>query len=137
MAVGLHANVGLMHATMAIFNAFCDRVPILMFGATGPLDATRRRPWIDWIHTAQDQGALIRPYIKFDDQPHSAQAAVESVIHAFVAAKSKPCAPTYVCLDLSLQEDPIDPKTITFPDTNRYLNATEKPGPSMEDILKL
>ena len=59
----LHANVGVMHATMAIFNAWCDRVPMLILGATGPMDAAKRRPWIDWLHTAQDQAALIRPFI--------------------------------------------------------------------------
>ena len=66
MAVALHSNVGLMHATMAIFNAWCDRVPILIIGATGPVDAAKRRPWIDWIHTASDQGALVRNYTKWD-----------------------------------------------------------------------
>ena len=56
----VHSNVGLLHATMAIFNAWCDRMPVLMLGATGPVDAAKRRPWIDWIHTARDQGALVR-----------------------------------------------------------------------------
>ena len=56
---------------MAIFNAWCDRVPMLLLGATGPWDAARRRPWIDWIHTAADQGALVRDYTKWDDQPGS------------------------------------------------------------------
>ena len=69
LGVVLHSNVGLMHATMAIFNAWCDRVPMLLLGATGPVDAKARRPWIDWIHTAADQGALIRDYTKWDDQP--------------------------------------------------------------------
>ncbi|HZL54482.1 MAG TPA: thiamine pyrophosphate-binding protein, partial [Solirubrobacteraceae bacterium] len=69
LAVALHSNVGLMHATMALYNAFCDRVPMLVLGATGPLDAALRRPWIDWIHTSADQGALIRDYVKWDDQP--------------------------------------------------------------------
>ena len=64
MAVALHSNVGLFHATMAIFNAWCDRMPVLILGATGPVDAVKRRPWIDWIHTARDQGAIVRPYIK-------------------------------------------------------------------------
>ena len=59
LAVALHSNVGLMHATMAIFNAWCDRAPILMLGAAGPVDAMQRRPWVDWIHTASDLGALI------------------------------------------------------------------------------
>ena len=69
MAAALHANVGLMHAMMSIFNAWCDRVPVLVLGATGPVDAAKRRPWIDWIHTARDQGALVRDYTKWDDQP--------------------------------------------------------------------
>ena len=57
----LHSNVGLMHATMAIFNAWCDRVPMLMLGATGPVDAAKRRPWIDWIHTAARPGCAGPP----------------------------------------------------------------------------
>ena len=77
MAAAVHSNVGLMHATMAIFNAWCDRMPMLILGATGPVDAMKRRPWIDWIHTAADQGALIRNYTKWDDQPASAGAARE------------------------------------------------------------
>jgi thiamine pyrophosphate-dependent acetolactate synthase large subunit-like protein len=64
MAVALHANVGLMHAAMPIFNAWCDRTPMIIFGATGPVDAHRRRPWIDWIHTAKDQASIIRDYTK-------------------------------------------------------------------------
>jgi thiamine pyrophosphate-dependent acetolactate synthase large subunit-like protein len=60
MASALHANVGLMHATMPIFDAWCDRTPVLILGATGPWDAVKRRPWIDWIHTCSDQGALVR-----------------------------------------------------------------------------
>ena len=78
MAAAVHSNVGLMHATMAMFNAWCDRMPVLVLGATGPVDAPKRRPWIDWIHTARDQGALIRNYTKWDDQPASAEAAREA-----------------------------------------------------------
>jgi thiamine pyrophosphate-dependent acetolactate synthase large subunit-like protein len=104
MAVALHSNVGLMHASMAIFNAYCDRVPILLVGATGPLDADRRRPWIDWLHTATDQAALVRPYLKWDDQPLSIAAAVDAILQAHRLASSPPMAPTYVCLDASMQE---------------------------------
>ena len=75
MAAAAHSNVGLFHATMAVFNAWCDRMPLLLIGATGPVDASDRRPWIEWIHTARDQGALIRPYTKWDDQPSSPEAA--------------------------------------------------------------
>ncbi|KAG1246774.1 hypothetical protein G6F65_020512 [Rhizopus arrhizus] len=38
----VHSNVGLMHASMAIFNAWADRTPVLVLGATGPVDAAKR-----------------------------------------------------------------------------------------------
>ncbi len=107
MGAIVHSNVGLMHATMAIFNAWCDRVPVVVFGATGPVDAAQRRPWIDWIHTAQDQGALVRHYTKWDDQPASVAAAAESVLRAHRMAVTPPCGPVYVCLDAALQESRI------------------------------
>src|SRR6478672_5465676 len=104
MAVALHSNVGLMHATMAIFNAWCDRMPVLLLGATGPVDAAKRRPWIDWIHTARDQGALVRPYTKWDDQPASPAAAREALTRAMWIANTTPQGPVYVNLDAEMQE---------------------------------
>lgn len=74
MAAAVHSNVGLMHATMAIFNAWCDRMPVVVLGATGPVAADKRRPWVDWIHTAADQ-VLVRNYVKWDDQPATPAAA--------------------------------------------------------------
>jgi thiamine pyrophosphate-dependent acetolactate synthase large subunit-like protein len=119
MAVALHANVGLMHATMALFNAFCDRVPMLVLGATGPVDAARRRPWIDWIHTAADQGALIRGYVKWDDQPGSIAAAIEAIVQAHAITSSSPCAPVYVCLDAAIQEEELAAPP-RFPELDRH-----------------
>ena len=107
MGVAIHSNVGLMHASMAIYNAYCDRVPMLIIGATGPVDAARRRPWIDWIHTSTDQGALIRGFSKWDDQPASVEAALESLARAYSITREAPSAPTYVCLDVSLQEQAV------------------------------
>ena len=108
MAAAVHANVGLMHATMAIFNAWCDRMPVLLIGATGPVDAEKRRPWIDWIHTARDQGALVRGYVKWDDQPASPAAAREALMRAKWMAETAPQAPVYVNLDAGMQEAAID-----------------------------
>jgi thiamine pyrophosphate-dependent acetolactate synthase large subunit-like protein len=107
MGAIVHSNVGLMHATMAIFNAWCDRAPVVVLGATGPVDAAKRRPWIDWIHTAQDQGALVRNFTKWDDQPASVPAAAESVLRAHRMAVTPPCGPVYICLDAALQESRI------------------------------
>src|SRR5476651_1919238 len=104
MAAAVHSNVGLLHATMAVFNAWCDRVPLLLLGATGPVDAPRRRPWIDWIHTAQDQGAILRNYIKWDAQPASPAAAQEALARAAWLANTAPKAPVYVNFDAGMQE---------------------------------
>ena len=107
MAVAVHSNVGLFHATMAIFNAWCDRMPIMILGAMGPVDAAKRRPWIDWIHTARDLGAIVRSYVKWDDQPASPAAAREAVLRAMWHAQSAPQGPVYVNLDAEMQEAPL------------------------------
>ena len=104
MAVAVHSNVGLMHATMAVFNVWCDRMPVLLIGATGPVDADKRRPWIDWIHTARDQGALIRGYTKWDDQPASPAATREALARAKWIAETAPQGPVYINLDAGMQE---------------------------------
>src|SRR5689334_8222190 len=93
MAAAAHSNVGLMHATMALFNAWCDRMPLVLIGATGPMDASERRPWIEWIHTARDQGALVRHYTKWDDQPASPAAAREAILRAGWIAQTAPMGP--------------------------------------------
>ncbi|WP_249200343.1 thiamine pyrophosphate-binding protein [Thetidibacter halocola] len=108
LAVAVHSNVGLMHATMGIFNAWCDRTPMLVLGATGPIDAAKRRPWIEWIHTTQDQGGLVRDYTKWDDQPGSPEAAVESIRRGVMLANARPSGPVYINLDVSVQEMELD-----------------------------
>ena len=119
MGVVLHSNVGLMHGSMAIFNAWCDRVPMLILGATGPWDAARRRPWIDWIHTASDQGALVRDYTKWDNQPASVPATYEALLRAVQMADTAPRGPTYINLDAALQEAKVGPMP-ALPDVSRY-----------------
>lgn len=107
LLVALHANVGLMHGSMPIFSAWCNRVPMIVLGATGPVDADKRRPWIDWIHTARDQGALVRDFVKWDDQPASVAAAIEALLRARQIATTAPYGPTYVCFDVTTQEEPL------------------------------
>jgi thiamine pyrophosphate-dependent acetolactate synthase large subunit-like protein len=134
MAAAVHSNVGLFHATMAIFNAWCDRMPMLILGATGPVDAMKRRPWIDWIHTAADQGAIIRNFTKWDEQPASAGAARESVLRAFWLANSAPQAPTYVNLDAEVQEGKLAAPLPPI-DALRYLPPVAA-GPSADLVRK-
>ncbi|HTO47089.1 MAG TPA: thiamine pyrophosphate-binding protein [Burkholderiales bacterium] len=133
MAAGLHANVGLMHAVMSIFNAWCDRAPVLVLGATGPVDAVKRRPWIDWIHTARDQGALVRDYTKWDDQPASAVAAQEALLRAALLANTAPYGPVYVCLDAGLQESRLDALP-PLPDVARF--TPPPPARPAEELVR-
>jgi thiamine pyrophosphate-dependent acetolactate synthase large subunit-like protein len=122
IVAALHDVVGLQHACMAIFNAWCDRVPVLLLGGTGPMDSTRRRPWIEWIHTALVQGNHVRDFVKFDDQPSSAAGVVESLLRAYRLMSAEPCGPVYVCLDAAIQEDPL-PKGLGVPsDLDRWIH---------------
>ena len=119
MVAIVHNIVGLQHATMAIFNAWCDRVPIIVLGGAGPMAANRRRPWIDWIHTAQVQANQIREYVKWDDQPANLDSVPESFIRGYRIAATEPMAPVYISYDADLQEDKIQ-EIIEVPDVTRF-----------------
>jgi thiamine pyrophosphate-dependent acetolactate synthase large subunit-like protein len=138
MACVLHANVGLMHGMMGLFNAWCDRAPMLVLGATGPLAAEKRRPWIDWIHTMRDQGALVRSFVKWDDQPTSPESLVESLARANMLTRSAPTAPVYICLDAGLQEARLEHEP-EWPDLKRFApSAASRPAKdSLDDAVRL
>jgi thiamine pyrophosphate-dependent acetolactate synthase large subunit-like protein len=134
MVTAVHSNVGLMHATMAMFNAWCDRMPVVVLGATGPVDAVKRRPWIDWIHTARDQGALVREYTKWDDQPSSPGAAREAILRGTWIANTAPCGPVYINFDAELQEAKIS-EPLPSIEPARYMPpvATAAPAESVRE----
>src|SRR6266700_3705923 len=134
MGAVVHSNVGLMHASMAIFNAWCDRMPVLILGAAGPWDAAKRRPWIDWIHTASDQGALVRGFTKWDNQPASVPAAYDALLRAAQMATTAPHGPTYVNLDAALQESKLGALP-PLPDPSRFA-APDSPRPAPELIAR-
>ena len=134
MGTILHSNVGLLNGSMGIFNAWCDRVPMLILGATGPWDAAKRRPWIDWIHTASDQGALVRGYTKWDNQPASVPAAYDALLRAAQMSTTAPCGPTYVNLDAALQESKLG-AVAPLPDPSRF-GAPDSPRPAPELIAR-
>jgi acetolactate synthase-1/2/3 large subunit len=115
----VHNMVGLQHASMAIFNAYIDRVPILVLGGTGPMNTKRRRPRIDWIHTALVQGNQVRDYVKWDDQPYALADVPDSFIRGYRIATTDPMAPIYINYDADLQEDAIT-SLVEIPDVSRY-----------------
>ncbi|MFK4730388.1 thiamine pyrophosphate-binding protein [Agromyces mediolanus] len=127
-AAALHDIVGLQHATMAIYNAWCDRVPLLLLGGTGPVDAALRRPWIDWIHTANIQATQVRDYTKWDDQPASLPAAMEAIVRGKQLAVAAPQGPVYLTIDSEIQENPV-PEGFRVLDAGRY-PAAEPIAPS-------
>jgi thiamine pyrophosphate-dependent acetolactate synthase large subunit-like protein len=115
MAVMAHGTVGLQHASMALYNAWCDRVPVyLILGNT--LDATMRAPGVEWVHSVQDAAAMVRDYTKWDDMPISLQHFGESAVRAYKLAITPPTAPVVIVADSELQEQPIhSERPLTIP----------------------
>jgi thiamine pyrophosphate-dependent acetolactate synthase large subunit-like protein len=106
MGVAIHGTVGLQHATMAIYNAWVDRVPIVMFAGNG-LDITKRRPGTEWNHSVQDPALIARDFLKWDDYPMSLQHFAESTVRAYKIATTPPMEPVLITADIDLQEEPI------------------------------
>jgi acetolactate synthase I/II/III large subunit len=131
MATGLHDIVGLQHASMNLFNAWCDRTPIFNLGGGGPLNSTNRRS-TDWVHTALIQGNMVREFVKYDDQPNSVEAVPESFLKAYRIAMTEPKGPVYVCLDTDVQEAKITTPMIV-PDA-RLFRPPGAPAPNPEDL---
>jgi thiamine pyrophosphate-dependent acetolactate synthase large subunit-like protein len=107
MAILAHSTVGLQHAAMGIYNAWCDRVPILLM-AGNLVDAAKRRPGVEWYHSAQDPAALVRDFTKWDDQPASLQHFAESMARAYKVATTPPTEPVLIVADADLQETQVE-----------------------------
>ena len=106
LLVFAHGTVGLQHASMAIYNAYCDRVPVYVV-LGNIMDATRRRSFVDWTHSVQDAAAMVREYIKWDDAPLSLPHFAESAVRAYKIAMTPPCMPVVIVADADTQESPI------------------------------
>jgi acetolactate synthase I/II/III large subunit len=106
MAMICHGVVGLQHATMAMYNAWCDRVPVIVMGGN-IVEANKRGPGAEWVHAAIDPAAIVRDFVKWDDQPTSLQHFAESAVRAYKIAMTPPMGPVMLSLDAELQENPI------------------------------
>src|SRR5258706_2491104 len=107
MAILAHGSVGLQHAAMAVYNAWVDRVPVVMF-AGNFMDAAQRRPGVEWYHCVQDPAAMLRDFVKWDDQPASLQHFAESTVRAYRLATTPPMEPVLIIADGMLQEHPVE-----------------------------
>lgn len=117
----VHDLVGLMHGSMAVYNAWCDRTPLLLLGGSGPADPARRRP-VDWIHSATTQAQLVRDFVVWDAEPMTAAAFAADVVRARQRALSAPRGPAYISLDAGVQEEPLD-RPVPVPDPLRHAPA--------------
>jgi acetolactate synthase I/II/III large subunit len=121
MAMICHGVVGLQHATMAMYNAWCDRVPVIVMGGN-IIEANKRGPGAEWVHAAVDPAALVRDFVKWDDQPVSLQHFAESAVRAYKVATTPPMAPVMLSLDAELQENPIaDAQALRIPKFSRVI----------------
>jgi acetolactate synthase-1/2/3 large subunit len=108
-----HGTVGLQHAAMAVYNAYCDRVPVIIVGGN-IIDATKRISQVEWAHSVQDAAAILRDYVKWDDLPVSLPHFAESTVRAYKLAMTPPMMPVLLIVDGELQENPI-PNDASFP----------------------
>jgi acetolactate synthase-1/2/3 large subunit len=121
MAMICHGVVGLQHATMAMYNAWCDRVPVIVMGGN-IIEANKRGTYPEWVHSAIDPSAIVRDFVKWDDQPTSLQHFAESAVRAYKIATTPPMAPVMLSLDAELQENPIsDAETLRIPKLSKVI----------------
>jgi acetolactate synthase I/II/III large subunit len=132
----VHATVGLQHASMAVYNAYCDRVPICMVTAN-IADATMRRPNVETDHTVQDGPVIVRDFTKWDDAPASLQHFGESTIRSYQIAMTPPMGPVILVADSALQEDPIpEDAKLTLPKLPRFAAAQGDSG-AVAEVAKM
>ena len=135
MAVMAHGSVGFQHAAMAVYNAWCDRVPVIMIGGNG-IDADKRRPGTEWSHSVQDPALLLRDYLKWDDAPGSLQHFAESTVRAYRVATTGQMGPVVIMADIDLQEDAIHGKPPSIPKLQPALPIQGDTG-SLQEAAKL
>jgi acetolactate synthase-1/2/3 large subunit len=136
LAMICHGVVGLQHATMAMYNAWCDRVPVYVIGGT-IIEANKRGTTPEWVHSAIDIAAAVRDYTKWDDQPVSLQHFAESAVRAYKIATTPPMGPVMLSLDAELQENPIhEAENLHIPKLSKVVPPQADTG-AIAEIAKL
>jgi thiamine pyrophosphate-dependent acetolactate synthase large subunit-like protein len=122
-----HGTVGLQHASMGLYNAWCDRVPLIIVGGND-LDAAYRPPMVPTFHAAQDINAMVRDYTKWDDTPVSLQHFSQSFVRAYKIAMTPPYGPVAISLDAALQSEPMKAHGGQMPYIPRYVPTSPPQG---------
>src|SRR6185369_10767230 len=114
MMIMAHGTVGLQHASMAIYNAYADRVPMYII-LGNILDINFRRGNAEWVHSVQDAASMVRDFVKWDDTPVTLGHFAESAVRAYKIAMTPPYEPVVIVADGVLQEDPLAEKVPRIP----------------------
>lgn len=130
----LHDLVGLMHGSMAIYNAFADQQPVVVLGGSGPADPKLRRG-IDYEHSANTQGEIVRQWVKWDDEAATGEGVCESIARAYKIANTGPKGPVYVSVDAGIQESKIT-TPIQIPDMASAANQPAPPPAANPDAVE-
>lgn len=130
----LHDLVGLMHGVMAVYNAWCARSPVVVLGGSGPSDPKLRRA-IDYLHSANVQGELIRPFVKWDDEATTVEGVLDGIVRANKIAQTGPQGPVYVSVDAGLQEEKLE-REIDLPELSAVYYQPAQPSGANPEALK-
>jgi acetolactate synthase-1/2/3 large subunit len=121
---------------MAMYNAWCDRVPVICMGGN-IMEANKRAPGAEWVHAGVDINAIVRDFTKWDDQPTTLQHFAESMVRAYKIATTPPMGPVMLALDAELQENPIsDPETLRMPKLAKVVPPQGDAG-ALDEAAKL
>ena len=126
----VHNLVGLLHAPMGVYYAYLDRAPVFIIGATGPLAEPKRRPFIDWIHSAHVQGEVLRNFTKWDAQPSTVDYVPDAFARAYSVMMTGRQGPIYMCYDAGLQEAELDHEVVMPPENAVRVPAQAAPDPT-------
>jgi acetolactate synthase I/II/III large subunit len=135
MMAMVHGTVGLQHASMGIYNAWCDRVPVIIIAGNGA-DASKRRAGTEWYHSVQDAAAIVRDFVKWDDTPASLQHFAESMVRAYRVATTAPMEPVLITADIDLQEEAVHEQNLRIPKLTRRIQAAGDYA-ALEEAAKL
>lgn len=129
----LHNMVGLMHGTMGIFNIYCAGMPVVILGGSGPSDIMLRGP-VDYLHSANTQGELVRSIVKWDDEATTVEGVIDSVMRGYKIANTSPKGPVYIAFDSGVQEQKLD-KPIDLPDVGQACFQPPAPPTASAEIV--
>lgn len=131
MAALIHGVVGVQHGTMGIYHLWADRQPaLIMIGNTAALE--ERRPGAEWAHSAQDNAAMIRDFVKWDDQPTSLPHFAQSAVRAYKQAVTSPAGPTVLVIDGAMSEASMGHEKLEIPKLGARTNPVGDPAAVLE-----